>query len=124
MSTNMPQYNNLIPDGQGLARNQELYFAIMEPNQPFEFAIVKKKYDYDNPPEYVTSEELGTCLCKQFTFFDFNGVAIKINLKPEDTVNLLPGRYYYTVKLKTNNTEDGSYSVKTIVDKTLFYVLE
>ena len=64
MSTNMPQYNNLIPDGQGLARNQELYFAIMEPNQPFEFAIVKKKYDYDNPPEYVTSEELGTCLCK------------------------------------------------------------
>lgn len=116
---------NLIPTGSPLDPNQELYFGVMEPNQPFEFAIIKKKYDYQNPPQYVSAEELGTCLCKQYTFFEFNGCAIKIDIEPEDTVNLIPGKYFYQIKIKTNDPDNPSkYKVETVVDKTPFYIME
>ena len=50
---------------------------------------------------------------------------MKINLEPQDTVNLLPGKYYYSIKVKTTDETDATkYSVETVVDKTLFYILE
>ena len=81
-----------------------LYFALMEPNQPFESAIVKKKLDIDD----VTLDG-----------------KVRIKLNPQDTQCLLPGRYYYQVKLQIVDAEDTSkYSVHTIIDKTLFYITE
>lgn len=117
----------LDPIGLQLEENQELYFGVTEPNQPFEFAILKKKYDYENPPEYTTAEIIGKCWCGQVDRISIDGSLIKINLQPQDTVCLLPGKYYYSIKLKTN-TLDGegkilSYTVNTIVDKAIFNVV-
>ena len=57
-----------------LTKNDVLYLGIMEPNQPFELAIVRKKFVYSDLDE------------------DGN---ISIRFWPEDTQCLLPGKYYY-----------------------------
>lgn len=75
-----------------------VYFGLMEVNQPFEFAILKKKITAD----------------KQ----DDKGI-VKIQLEPEDTLCLLPGKYYYQVKLAIQPN-----TVHTIIDKTQFFILE
>lgn len=80
-----------------------LYLGIMEPNQPFETAIVRKKLTYADLNE---DEE---------TVFRF---------WPEDTCCLLPGKYYYQVKIQTLDEATGRYDVETVVDKTLFYIQE
>lgn len=51
----------------------ELYWALMEPNQPWECAIVKKKLDPSN---------------------------LKLSLKPKDTMCLYPQQYYHQFKLR------------------------
>lgn len=79
-----------------------IYLGVMEPNQPFETALIRKK---------CTIEDM-----------DENG-NIVFSFTPEDTQCVLPGRYYYQVKLQTFN-EDGSYNVYTVVDKTLFFIVE
>ena len=78
-----------------------LYFAIMEPNHKFEDAIVKKTFTADSP-----TNEFGDTL---------------IELKPEDTENLLTGLYYYTVKLQ-RFADDGSYYVDTIIPDRRFVI--
>lgn len=81
-----------------------VYFAVMEPNQPFENALIRKKFTKDDLLE--------------------NG-DILIKFKPQDTQCVLPGKYYYQVKLQRvnpDNTDD--YEVHTVIDKTLFYILE
>lgn len=80
-----------------------LYLGIMEPNQPFETAIVRKKF---------TSNDLDE---------DNN---INVRFWPEDTVCLLPGKYYYQVKLQTQDETTGRRDVETVIDKTLFYIQE
>ena len=85
-----------------LTGDDTLYFALMEPNQKFEDAILKKVY---------TSESEKT------EYGD-----LWIELKPEDTANLLEGKYYYTFKLKTDN-QDGSYSVRTTTPEREFWIL-
>ena len=47
---------------------------------------------------------------------DDNG-NLYIRLSPKDTENLLPGRYYYTIKMQTM-LKDGDYDVQTIVPET------
>lgn len=57
----------------------EVYLAIEEPNQPFECAIIKKKYNYK----------------------DLNKRGdVVIVLKHEDTRCLKPGKYYYEIRAK------------------------
>ena len=81
-----------------------VYFGLMEPNQPFEDAIVKKKYTIND--------------------LDENGNVV-IKFKPSDTQCLLPGRYYYQVKLQVCNPDNyEDYEVHTIIDKTQFFILE
>lgn len=80
--------------------NTEIYLGIMEPNQVFEEAIVKKYYTSSSPD------------------INENGDLI-ISLKPTDTEYLLPGKYYYEVKIKLYNGE-----VYTIVPKTEFLIME
>ena len=75
-----------------------VYFGLMEVNQPFEFALVKKKLTADK------QNDAG---------------AVTIELSPDDTLCLLPGKYYYQIKLAVQPN-----TVHTLVDKTQFFILE
>ena len=86
-----------------LGQTDVLYLGIMEPNQPFETALIRKKF---------THADLDS---------DNN---IIIRFWPEDTVCVLPGKYYYQVKLQTIDDQTGRKDVETVIDKTLFYIQE
>ena len=86
-----------------LGQTDVLYLGIMEPNQPFETALIRKKF---------THADLDS---------DNN---IIIRFWPEDTVCVLPGKYYYQVKLQTIDEQTGRKDVETVIDKTLFYIQE
>lgn len=75
-----------------------IYFGIMDPHQPFENALVRKKFTVDNVDE--------------------NG-NLTIVIEPEDTLGLLPGTYYYAVKihLQHENTDFATGEVLEYVDK-------
>ena len=83
-----------------------VYFGLCEPNQKFEHAILKKVFRYDD-----------WRLCNKCCELEFS---------TEDTENLLPGNYYYEVKLyreKDPNCHNNE-SVTTVVPKTKFTILE
>lgn len=81
-----------------------VYFAVMEPNEPFENALIRKKYTIEDVDE------------------DGN---IVIKFRPQDTQCVLPGKYYYQVKLQRFNSDDPEdYEVDTVIDKTQFFILE
>ena len=81
-----------------------VYFGIMEPNQNFENAIVKKVFN-----KYSQRDEEGDLL---------------ITLDPIDTLYLRPGKYYYSIKRKRVNIETFHVErVDTIVPNTLFYIV-
>lgn len=78
--TKLQPMRYILSDGNGdVNKEDEIYFAIMEPNQTFENAIIKKKY----------------------TYRDLNSNNdVVIELRPEDTCELIPGQYFFTVKLR------------------------
>lgn len=86
-----------------LQSTDKVYVGITEPHQYFEHAIIKKVYDFWSP----RSKE------KDVLF----------TLEPSDTEFLVPGKYYYEVKLYQID-ECGREFVSTVVDKSLFYVVE
>lgn len=86
-----------------LSNNDILFFGLMEPNQPFEKAFLKKQYTYDD--------------------YDIEGGTLKIVLNPEDTIELMPGTYYYQIKVLYED-EDGTTHVDTVVQKTKFYIVD
>lgn len=93
-----------------------VYFGVMEPREPFERAIIKKKFVVDNTVN--TSGEI-------------IGSVINIEIKPEDTVDLLPGKYYYAIKLHINHDEEDDLGntyhldrVETVINKTKFIILD
>lgn len=91
-----------------LRDNDAIYFGLMDPNQQFENALVKKKIGLDS--EYVDPEG-----------------NISIVIEPEDTIDLLPGRYFYMIKLKMDHVDDQGdevHAVKTIIDKTKFVIYD
>lgn len=81
-----------------LQGEDKLYFALCEPNQPFEFALIRKVFTKDD----VTEDGL-----------------VHMEFTPEMTEYIMPGTYYYTIKLVTN---DGDIS--TIISKTKFYIID
>lgn len=91
----------LNPDIYEMKDGDKLYFGVMEPNMPFEKALIKKVYTIDD----VNSD--GT---------------VTITLNPTDTVYLLCGVYYYSIKLMSLNIDD--VDVHTIVSKRKFIVEE
>jgi hypothetical protein len=96
--------NNMDPKRYELTEHSFVYFAVMEPNQPFETALIRKRYTKDDVNE--------------------NGDVL-IKFKPQDTQCVLPGKYYYQVKLQICNPDDPEdYEVHTIIDKTLFWIME
>ena len=92
----------LVPIQYILKDEDTVYFALMEPNTTFETAIVKKVFT--NKDELTEQGDL------------------YIKLSPKDTENLLPGKYYYTIKLKTDLSDDD-YEVQTVVPETEFQLL-
>lgn len=89
-----PVYYNLGP-------TDRLYFGLMEPNQAFEDAVLKKVFDFTSPQ-------------------DSDGNTL-LMLKPTDTEKLLIGQYYYMIKLRSRDSF-GQEVVKTIVPPTLFWL--
>lgn len=84
-----------------LEQDDKVYLGIMEPNQPFEYALIKKVYTKDNLTE--------------------DGDVL-IRLEPEDTECLMPGKYFYQIKLAF--TQKGKLQINTVVDKTQFEIQE
>lgn len=96
--------NSLNVERFPMDENCRVYFSVMEPNQSFEDALIRKVYTVDDTDE--------------------NG-DIVVSFKPKDTQCVLPGKYYYQVKLKvTDKLDDTKYDVYTIIDKTLFFITE
>ena len=89
-----PKYYKLSP-------TDKLYFALMEPNQAFEDAVLKKVFDFTSPQD--------------------NDGNTLLRLEPKDTEKLLVGKYYYMIKLRVMDMF-GQESVKTIVKPTLFWL--
>ena len=78
-----------------LKENDVVYFGITLPHQPFEHAIIKKRF--------VKADQ------KEDLHF-------RLYLTPEDTIDLLPGIYYYSIKV-LRNAGTESELVDTIVSK-------
>ena len=89
------------PEIYSLNDNDRLYFGLMEPNKAFENAVVKKTFT-------------------NMSDTDDDGNILLI-LNPEDTLNLLVGKYFYMIKLKIVK-DDGRSIVKTIVPPTQFFI--
>lgn len=106
---------NLTIDDEGsengkyiLQGNDTVYFGLMEPNSMFEQSLVRKstndciKFDKDG------------------NFF--------ITIEPEDTEHLLPGVYYYSIKLEVDHLQGKTYEsihkVITVINKTKFIILD
>lgn len=93
-----------------LSETETVYFALLNPHQPFEDAIILQGYTLEDQ--------------------DISTGAITVQLTTKETKMLAPGVYYYTVKLKHGGvatTVDGSddpESMITIIDRTKFIVLE
>ena len=86
-----------------LSEGDILFFGLMEPNQPFEKAILKKQFGYDD--------------------YDVEGGTLKVVLIPEDTIELIPGTYYYQIKILYKD-EIGDTHIDTIVQKTKFIIVD
>lgn len=84
----------------------KVYLGFTEPNQRWEDALIKKIVTV--PARNTAEDYMAT-----FTF------------SPADTENILPGKYYYEIKLvrysQTVNTEVES--VETLRSKTIFYII-
>ena len=91
----------LEPQYYTLTENDKLYFGLMEPNQAFEDAVLKKVFS-------------------NIDKVDENGNTLLI-LNPKDTLNLLCGKYYYCVKLRQID-ENNNDIVKTIIPPTQFWI--
>jgi hypothetical protein len=93
--------SKLSPNMYKLKPGDSLYFGLMEPNQAFEDAILKKKFDFTSP-----ADEEGNTL---------------LTIKPTDTEKLLVGKYYYMIKFRTTDIFNQEM-VRTIVPPTLFWL--
>lgn len=92
----------LEPIQYRLEAGDKLYFALMEPNQPFEHALMRREFTNENLDE------------------DDNVV---MNFSSNQTEYLLPGTYYYMIKLVRKDSDDNDI-VDTIITKTKFIIAE
>lgn len=93
------------PDYYIITEDDTIYFAVEEYNQCFENALIKKVFDLSDV---------------------VNGNVI-IKLESEDTQFILPGEYYYEIKLKhieDDGTETPPEYIETIVPRRKFIIIE
>jgi hypothetical protein len=99
-----------VPDKYILTNNDAVYFAVLYPHQSFEEAIFIKGYTVEDQ-----DSETGE---------------ITIKITPNDTRRLVPGVYYYTVKLQRGGTLDiiddfdDAEEVRTLIERTKFIINE
>lgn len=92
-----------------LKENDALYFGLMDPGQFFEEALIRKKF---------TAEDISSI-----------GEAI-IELSSEETVDLIPGKYFYAIKLLLDHKVVTQENIKqvdeviTLVNKTKFIICD
>lgn len=87
-----------------------LYFGLMLPHQPFEDAVLKKRFSYaDLQKSSLSARFSGRC---------------KFIIEHKDTLNLLPGVYYYSVKLfkASASFDETKNEIITIINKTKFII--
>lgn len=94
--------NELEPIRYELSKNPQtvVYLSIMQPNQYFENGCIRKMYTKDN-----------------WQLNDFGDLIV--SLEPKDTIYLVPGKYYYEIKVDL----EGLNQVNTIIQKTEFWVM-
>lgn len=101
-----------------LTENDQVYFGVAEVNQQFSKSLIRKIYDKNSP---VTDQG-----------------NIQIELTPDETQYLLPGTYYYSIKVVTKTivttttvdpdtgeevvTTTENEEVNTVMPKQLFYI--
>lgn len=94
----------LNPQRYIIQEHDKVYLGVMEPNKFWEQSIIMQTY--------TTEDEMT----------EEGDLIIKIN--PEDTEYLIPGLYYYMIKLVTYDINDKNIEqVKTVVPKTIFNIL-
>lgn len=96
-----------------LVGNDTVYFGLMDPGQPFERALVRKRFTKED------TDEKGNLM---------------ITIEPEDTLDLYPGKYFYAVKLHLDHEDidvntglaTGDYvdRVVTVINKTKFIICD
>lgn len=87
-----------------LEEGDKVYFGLMEPNRPFEHALIRKVFTIDDVNE--------------------EGQVV-MNFSGEMTEHLLPGTYYYMIKLVRPGKESGEEDqIDTIISKTKFVILD
>ena len=92
-----------VPARYVLRENDKLYFAVCEPNQKWEDALIKKTFDN--------------------TDLDDRGDVV-VKFSTEDTEYIEPGTYYYQIKFFMAATENTKEKIDTIVPRTKFIVVE
>ena len=95
--------NVIEPVYYTLTEHDRVYFALMEPNQPFEYALIRKVFTEEDQDE-------NDC--------------VHMNFSTEMTEFLVQGNYYYMVKLVRNFDDEEHMLVDTIVPKTKFVILD
>lgn len=100
---------DLEPVGFPFGHYDKIFFSVMEANQPFNCGVIRHTYGYED------LNESGD---------------IVIQLSHEDTINLLPGDYYYEIKLLIRQVEEFNgeevlldEKIDTIVPRTKFVIL-
>ena len=95
-----------------LVDNDTVYFYVIYPNQPFEKAIIQKEYTA------ADTDEMGN---------------LTISIESADTINLLPGTYYYTVKVhldhdvydeETKELLEHVNKITTVINRTKLFLCE
>ena len=87
-----------------LEGNDKLYFALMEPHQPFENALIRRVFTNVNADE--------------------DGLVV-MDFDSEMTEFIMPGNYYYMIKLVRPGEESGEEEkVDTIISKTKFVIID
>lgn len=108
---------NVDPIYYSLQEGDRVYLGVMDPNTTFEQALIKKVFDINT--NYTPPKELpdGSVLPAH----------IHIIFEAEDTLDLFPGVYYYSVKLFRPAAEENKFvydKVDTIIDKRKFIIVD
>ena len=91
--------NRLELENFNFNSKSEIYLGILEPKQPWEFALIRKKY---------TIEDL-----------DANN-NLKLHLDRIDTINVLPGLYFYEIKVRL--LDEDKETIITVIPRRKFYI--
>lgn len=100
--------SNIAPIQYPLKKEDCIYFAIEEPNQPFENAIVKKVINLRN------------------NLLDKNG-NITFDIQSKDTYCLMPGKYFYEIKMKlykSNQFRNGYMLISLDYDTNQYSIID